>query len=325
MSELRKDPVVERWVIIDSAMVRTPAPLPPDDADELVCPLCPGSEHLCPPDIEVQGGARVIPNHFPLLTIEQDLKRGACGIYDQISGVGANEIIIETPRHGLRQSQLETRELEDLFRAYRERVIDLLRDERLRYVLVYRNQGRIAGANLAGHAHSALLALPIVPRGIQEELSGAKRHFELKERCVYCDILEQEARDGQRLICETEQFMALAPFAARLPFETWIVPKCHNSRFIATTAAELADLALIFKNVMTALDAALDKPPYNYAIHAAPRGAEADEYYHWHIEIIPRLTSLSGFELGGEMFINVTPPEEAAAFLKTCLRRKGLA
>ncbi|OPZ59126.1 MAG: Galactose-1-phosphate uridylyltransferase [Deltaproteobacteria bacterium ADurb.Bin510] len=206
--------------------------------------------------------------------------------------------------------------------ACRERVVDLLRDERLRYVLVYRNQGRIAGAVLPEHAHTVLLALPVVPRVIQEELAGARRHYELKERCVYCDILEQELRDGKRVVAESEHFLAMAPFAARLPFETWIVPRRHGSRFIDVSDAALADLAALFKGVMSGLDAALDRPPYNYVIHAAPRGVEADDYYHWHIEILPRLTSLSGFELGGEMYINVTPPEEAAAFLKTCIKQK---
>ena len=322
MSELRKDPVIERWVLIVNATVRTPAPLSADPSSDLACPFCPGNEHLCPPPIAVPGGSRVIPNHFPLLTIEQDLKRGASGIYDQISGVGANEVIIETVRHDLRQSELELPELEALFLTYRERVKDLLRDERLRYVLVYRNQGRLAGANLPDHAHSVLLALPIVPRVIQEELAGARRHYELKERCVYCDILEQELGEKQRLVAASQHFVAIAPFAARLPFETWILPRRHASRFISVTDAELSDLAALFKDVIGRLDAALDRPPYNYVIHAAPRGAEADEYYHWHIEILPRLTSLSGFELGGEMFINVTPPEEAAGFLRNCIKPK---
>ncbi len=328
MSELRKDPVVDRWVIITDDASRAPGQLEkkarPQASGDL-CPFCPGNEHLCPPDILTNKNSadgnhwslRVIPNRSPILMVEEELKRSGEGLYDKISGVGANEVIIETSRHAVRQSQMELHELENIFWAYRDRILDLKKDSRIRYVLVYKNQGQSAGATVEDHQYSIIMALPIVPRVIMEELEGARKHFEYKDRCIYCDIIQQELSQESRIVAETRHFVAIQPFAPRMAFETWIIPKRHSARFVEIEPTEIHEAAILMKEVLAKLDLALSDPDYNYVIHAAPFGEDCEKYYHWHIEILPRMSRFTGFELGSDLFINATPPEEAARFLKT--------
>jgi len=256
-----------------------------------------------------------VPNRSPILVVEEELKRMGEGLYDKISGIGANEVIIETPRHDIRQSQMESGELENIFWAYRDRVLDLKRDTRMRYVLLYKNYGQMAGATL-DHQYSILMGLPIVPRGVLEEVEGAKKHFDYKERCVYCDIIRQEIQQEIRVISETKDFLAIEPFAPRVPFETWILPKRHTPRYENIEPREIREIALIFKEVVLRLDEALNNPAYNYVIHTTPFNIASEQYYHWHMEILPRLTFITGFEWGSDVYINLTSPEDAASFLK---------
>jgi UDPglucose--hexose-1-phosphate uridylyltransferase len=328
MSELRKDPIVDRWVIIADGTGRTPI-IPKEggfSSAGILCPFCPGNEHLCPPEIlsnrpsdsqpnDSRWRLRVVPNRSPILVVEEELKRMGEGLYDKISGIGANEVIIETPRHDIRQSQMESGELENIFWAYRDRVLDLKRDTRMRYVLLYKNYGQMAGATL-DHQYSILMGLPIVPRGVLEEVEGAKKHFDYKERCVYCDIIRQEIQQEIRVISETKDFLAIEPFAPRVPFETWILPKRHTPRYENIEPREIREIALIFKEVVLRLDEALNNPAYNYVIHTTPFNIASEQYYHWHMEILPRLTFITGFEWGSDVYINSTSPEDAASFLK---------
>jgi UDPglucose--hexose-1-phosphate uridylyltransferase len=328
MSELRKDPVVERWVIISDDTIRPPSIVEKgkEGDAENICPFCPGNEYLCPPEIlanrpydsnpnDQQWNLRVIPNRSPLLVVEEEYKRLGEGLYDKITGVGANEVIIETPGHNIRQGQMAVAELENLFWAYRDRIIDLRKDRRMRYVLIYKNCGTFAGATL-DHAYSLLMALPIVPRAILDEIEGARKHFHYKERCIYCDVIRQEIQLESRVVCESDNFLAIEPFAPRMPFETWVLPKRHAPRFENIEPMEIHDLASIFKDVLGRLDKGLNYPDYNYYIHTAPFGSECDPFFHWHIEIIPRLIPRTGLEWGSEIYINSTPPEDAARFLR---------
>ncbi len=331
MSELRKDPVVDRWVVISDDEIRTPSIVRKTeklDQDGL-CPFCAGNEHLCPPEIlasrpfgsspnDQQWNLRVIPNRFPLLVVEEEYKRMGEGLYDKITGIGANEVIIETRQHGTRQGKLAVPELENLFWAYRDRIIDLKKDSRMRYVLIYKNCGSNAGATL-DHAYSLLMAFPIVPRSILDEIDGARKHFHYKERCIYCDVIRQEIRLETRVVSESDNFLAIEPFAPRVPFETWILPKRHVPRFENIEPMEISDLSELFKDVLKRLDAGLDYPDYNYAIHTAPFGNDCDPFFHWHMEILPRLVPMTGLELGSEIFLNVTSPEEAAKFLRSLI------
>jgi len=261
---------------------------------------------------------RVVPNKFPALQIEGTLDRRGEGLYDKMNGVGAHEVVIEGPQHDLDLGDLPVAHVVEVLKAYRERVVDLHRDKRIRYVLIFKNHGPGAGATLE-HTHTQLVATPIIPKILMEELEGSRRYYELKERCVFCDIIQQDTADhnGRRVVVTNERFVAIEPFAPRVPFETWILPRAHDASFHSlSTDEEFHELASLLKDTLQRLNRALDRPPFNFVIHTAPV-AEGDlEHYHWHIEITPTLTRVAGFEIGSGFYINPTPPEDAAQFLR---------
>ncbi|MBY0374822.1 MAG: DUF4931 domain-containing protein, partial [Bryobacteraceae bacterium] len=237
MPELRKDPITGRWVIIATDRAQRPDTFirqPVTITGERFCPFCPGSESKTPPEVLAyrHNGAgansagwnlRVVPNKFPALRVEGDIERTGVGMFDQMSGVGAHEVLIETPDHQATLATLPEKRIEDLFWAFRDRVLDLKRDLRLRYFVLFKNHGETAGATLE-HTHSQLIALPVVPFTVIEEMKGARKHYDHHDRCVYCDILRQELDTAARLVQANEQFVAITPYAGRFPFETWIVP-----------------------------------------------------------------------------------------------------
>jgi UDPglucose--hexose-1-phosphate uridylyltransferase len=328
MPELRKDPVAGRWVIISTDRAKRPNSFAATEMKSVggFCPLCPGNEDKTPPEIiayrpdgsrpNTPGWTlRVVSNKFPALRIEGDLNKKADGIYDKMNGIGAHEVIIESPNHNELLSTMPLKSIENILRAYRDRIVDLSRDRRFRYISIFRNQGEVAGASLE-HPHSQLIALPVVPKRPQEEISGSKNYFDYKERCVFCDIVYQELSEGVRIVAENSEFLSIAPFAARFPFETWILPKKHISAFERNPEWMFTFLAEIFSETFQKLDRALACPPYNYMLHTAPLNSRSDEYNHWHFEIIPRLIRIAGFEWGSGFYINPTPPEEAAKFLR---------
>jgi UDPglucose--hexose-1-phosphate uridylyltransferase len=247
--------------------------------------------------------------------VEGDLKRQGDGMYDRMSGVGAHEVIIETPDHLSTLSDMPEKRVEDLFWAFRERVLDLKKDVRLRYIMLFKNHGEPAGATLA-HTHSQLIALPVVPKRVQEELEGARRYFEYKERCVYCDIVREEQDNSSRIVIESDHFLVICPYAPRFPFETWIVPKVHQSHIETMPIDAVQNLAHVLQQTLQKLDRTLERPPYNFVVHSAPVQDANMQHYHWHIEIIPKLTRVAGFEWGTGFYINPTPPEESAKFLR---------
>jgi UDPglucose--hexose-1-phosphate uridylyltransferase len=328
MSELRKDPITGRWVIISSERYKRPTDFQDQRTRKKAgfCPFCEGNERTTPPEILAYraGGAapngpgwrlRVVPNKFPALQIEGDLDKRGEGMFDKMNGVGAHEVIIESPDHNATLANLPQKAMEEVLGAYRGRMEDLKKDKRFQYTLIFKNEGLTAGATLE-HTHSQLIALPVVPIQVQEELDGCTRHYQLKERCIFCDIIRQEQQAGARVVVETSLFIALAPFAPRFPFETWVLPKRHESCFACATNDEYVDLAGLLQNVLRRLDRALSSPPYNYVIHTSPFKEENNDYYHWHIELSPKLTSVAGFEWGSGFYINPTPPEESAKFLR---------
>lgn len=332
MPELRKDPVVGRWVIISTERSRRPGHFTPETAvapAQGYSPFVEGREDMTPPEVYAMRPAgakkdgpgwsvRVVPNKFPALQIEGTLDRRGEGLYDKMNGVGAHEVVIETPDPVAQLADLPVEQVQRVLVAWRERMRDLRNDPRLRYALVFKNHGAGAGATLE-HSHSQIIAMPIVPRMVQEELDGARRYFELKERPVFSDIIEQETGEGQgrRVVSRTSRHIALAPFAPRFPFETWVMPLARRAAFhTIDDADELLDLAGILKDTLGRLNAALDSPPYNLLLHTAPLGEPDLPYYHWHIEIMPKLTRVAGFEMGSGFYINPTPPEDAAQFLR---------
>jgi UDPglucose--hexose-1-phosphate uridylyltransferase len=328
MPDLRKDPIVGRWVIVAKSRAKRP-----HDFDQgstfrraAFCPFCEGNESTTPPEIvayrppgQSPNGPgwriRVVPNKFPALEIEGDLQSRGEGIYDIMRGVGAHEVIIESPRHLVSITDLNEEQLADVYWIYRERLADLKRDRRLVYGMVFKNVGPGAGASLE-HAHSQLIVTPIVPISVAEEMSGSQRHFDHRGRCVYCDLIRQELEDGRRIVLDTPGFTAFCPFASRFPFETWVAPKSHVSHYEHLSRPAAEELARVMRQVVARIESALDRPAYNYIIHTAPFDTPELKHYHWHIEIMPRLTNVAGFEWGTGFYINPVPPEEAAAFLR---------
>ncbi len=332
MPELRKDPVIGRWVIISTERSFRPlthrcdAPSPDElRRHEAMCPFCEGHESRTPPEIlahRASGPAngpgwriRVIPNKFPVLRVEGSLERYGDGMYDRMDGLGAHEVVVETPAHGRRLSEMSVEELTLVLGAWHDRIVDLHRDLRLQYVLVYHNEP--PGADMAGtHPHSQLIALPIVPRRVADELAGARRYYEFKERCVFCDMVRQELAEGRRLVYENTRFVVIQPYAPRFPFETWLLPKRHQASYHGAGGVPWRELAQALLVAVHKLDHALEKPAYSLILHNSPRVVDHPDHFHWHIEIVPQISRVSGFEWGSGFYINPTAPEQSARFLR---------
>jgi UDPglucose--hexose-1-phosphate uridylyltransferase len=258
---------------------------------------------------------RVVPNNNPYLRVETPLQKKGIGIFDMVSGTGANEVIIEMPEHNTDIDSMPEERVASIIKTYAARMNDLKNDIRLEYVLVFKNRGRRAGGHL-DHAHSQLMALPVVPKRVQEEIDCAKEFFTFKNRCIYCDLVDNELMMKDRVVSETEFFLCITPFASRSPFEMWILPKAHKSHFSDIDPKEIEDFAFVLKDSIRRMNKALKNPAYNYIIHTSPQKSPKLEHYHWHIEISPRIKSLAGFEWGSGFYINPTIPEETAAFLR---------
>jgi UDPglucose--hexose-1-phosphate uridylyltransferase len=329
MPELRKDPVLGRWIIIAKERRKRPTDFIVEKSEVRggFCPLCPGNEQFTPSEVmAIRGGVesttnapdwqvRVVPNKYPALIIEGDLGKEAEGLYDRMNGIGAHEVIIECPGHHDILWRLPTEHIVLTLKVFRDRLIDLQRDPRFRYVMVFKNSGKAAGASLE-HSHSQLIALPVVPRMIVSELEGALSYFRYKDRCLFCDIIRQEMQQEIRIVCQNDHFVAISPFAPRTPFEMWVLPKVHASGFCTTPDTALPALAEIIAESLLRLDACIPGVPYNFVLHTRPLHAGSLEHYHWHFEIVPKLTSIAGFEWGSGFYINPMPPEEAAHFLR---------
>ena len=332
MPELRKDPIVGRWVIIAtergkrSSDYRPAAPVP--GVEPRFCAFCPGNEDKTPPEIlayRPEGTkpntpgwtVRVIANKFPALRVEGGLNREGEGIYDKMNGVGAHEVIIETPDHKATLATLAAKQVEDVLWSFRDRILDLKKDKRFRFILLFKNYGEAAGASIE-HGHSQLIAMPIVPGNVLDELRGAKEYYDFKERCIFCDIVRQELASKVRLVNENEHYVCIAPYAARFPFETWILPKTHDPYFEDSQKYEFEALSRMLIDALKRQNKALNTPPYNFIIHSSPFNQKYhdEDYYHWHLEIMPHVTQIAGFERGTGFYINPTPPEEAAKFLR---------
>lgn len=328
MPEFRKDPVLKRWVIIATERAKRPHDLARPKVEEKAafCPFDYGNEHTTPPEILAFRPAdtapntpgwwvRVVPNKFGAVSPSLSPKRYGVGMFDAMDGFGYHEVIVETPDHNTHLALMDYKQVEEVVWAYKLRYETIAKDQSIQYVLIFKNHGRDAGASLQ-HPHSQLIALPIVPKRVQEELSGSKEYYSYKERCVFCDIVNQEVEEKERVVEENEDFISIEPFAARFPCETWIIPKRHIHIFGDVTEGEVRNFARILKNTLYRIFVALDNPPYNFMLHTAPTDGEGKIYYHWHLEIVPRLTNVAGFEWGSGFYINPMPPEEAAKYLR---------
>jgi UDPglucose--hexose-1-phosphate uridylyltransferase len=232
-----------------------------------------------------------------------------------MSGTGAHEVIIETPDHSTQLADLEENQIFEVITTYKERALDLTKDHRFKYILVFKNHGQSAGASLS-HSHSQLIAMPVVPKLVKEELDGSQRYFDFRQRCIFCDILKQELEDSRRLVAQNEKFISLAPFAPRFPFETWIIARRHFASFNSIEDDEIRALSQILKTTLQKINRALSNPDYNYLVHTAPTDNPEPGYYHFHLELMPKLTKIAGFEVGSGFYINPTLPEDAAKYLR---------
>ena len=336
MPELRKDPVIGRWVIIATERAKRPKDFKVSEnhVKEEECPFCAGHERMTPPEIfairdpgsKSNGpgwNVRVVPSVSPVLRIEGELNRRGNGMYDVTDGIGAHEIVVETPEHIKDFYGMSVEQVSKVAKALAVRIEDLQRDERFKYVLAFKNYGRSAGGSHLKHSRSQIIATPVTPKRIKEKLFGSKKYFEFRERCIFCDIIRQEIMTNSRIVCQTDHFVAICPFASQFPFEIAIFPKRHSCDYYAMNDAELVDIGKILVNVFVRLNKALGEFPYNLIIHTAPSRKKKKGYwetiqedYHWHIEIMPRLTQVAGFEWGSGFYINPTPPEEAAKYLQ---------
>ena len=325
MPELRKDPLLGRWVVIGTERVRRPADfhVPHRPRRTGSCILCAGRERETPPEVlayrdKPDTGAwrvRVVPSKFPALRVEGDLERRGHGLYDLMNGIGAHEVIVESPRHEDTLARLTVSAVEDVVRAWRDRIVDLKRDHRFRAIVVFRSYAAADGAATL-HSHSQLLATPTPSRVVNDELHHARAYHDYRERCLFCDILHQETDERSRLVIDGDHVVAFAPFAARVPFETWLLPRRHAAAFEHSSAGELRDLARSLRGVLRRLDRALGDPPFELTLHSAPFADGESPYYHWHVEIMPTLPLPAGAERGSGFSLNPMPPEDAARFLR---------
>ena len=336
MPELRKDLITDRWVIVATERAGRPHDFTQTDTgpEPAACPFCRGHESQTPPELwaaRASGGpnqpgwkVRVIPNKFPALRIEGEMNREAEGIYDRMNGIGAHEVIIDTPDHNQALEEQPVSDIALALTACQERMIDLQRDDRFRYILAFKNVGREAGASLR-HSHYQLIATPVTPSRVKAKLTGARDYYQRKERSVFHDILRHEQRDGRRVVFENTGFLVFCPFAARFPFELCILPKRQAADYHLIKPEERLLLAEALKIALDKLARGLQRPQYNLILQTAPlraghrRGGywdTIDQDFCWHVEILPRLTRTAGFEWGTGFFINPMPPEESAAFLR---------
>lgn len=348
MSELRHDPLTDRWVIISTERGERPF-----DIERLpkkkksFCPFCPGNESKTPiPEIYaiLKNGSirekvedrdyikpdwlvRVIPNKYPALQPYSKIIRRGVGVFDKINGIGAHEICIESPEHSIEIPELPFNQVVNILEVLKFRMNDLEKNSFFQYLSIFKNKGDDAGASLE-HPHFQINAYPITPSEVARELNCCKDHYNKKIRCLVCDILSQEIDSGERIIEANEAFVVLSPFAARFPGELLIAPapteETHNHCFFSSDISIIKMLASVLQRTLIRLMRKYNDPDYNIYIHTAPffrdqrngHGATIKNDYHWHLHIMPRITKIAGNELANDCYINTVTPESVAKLLR---------
>jgi UDPglucose--hexose-1-phosphate uridylyltransferase len=329
MTELRQNMATKEWVVIaservkrpdDYVLAQTPVIEPKLPAHDPHCPFCPGNEEI---DLEVARlpvagpwQTRVVNNRYPALSMEGDLVRTYNGVHRLISGVGYHEVVVDHPTHNTTLALMEPEEIQVYLRTLYERGWVIRGDARIEQIIYFKNHGERAGASLK-HPHSQIIGLPVVPTDIRHRIEEAQRYFDDNGQCVFCMMMQDELEKGERLITTSEQFVAFVLYASPSPFHMWILPRQHSVSFLYSQKDQLVDLAHILHNVMRRLFVGLKDPSYNLIIRSAPVKEISNDYFHWYIAIVPRVSRTAGFELGSGMFINPSLPEECADFLRT--------
>lgn len=339
MSELRKDLISGRWVIIATERSKRPDDFRPRGAAAPVseaagfCPFCEGNESKTPPEVAALRAAgtapdspgwtvRVVPNKFPALNRGTPPPKTSQGVFHSMEGVGVHEVVIENPDHALELSDLPAVHIRDVLQMFQQRIRTIESELHYQYVQVFKNKGKEAGASLS-HPHSQIVATPIVPKRVKEEIYGADRLFRSFKECGYCRILREEEAAAKRLVLRNRHVCVIAPYASRFPFEMAFYPLRHSSTFTEVSGDELLALAEAMKSALARLKNTVGDPPFNMVLHQAPNPSislkgwpDIDKSYHWHLEIFPILTKVAGFEWGTGFYINPVPPETAAECLR---------
>jgi len=326
MSELRQDPTTKEWVIMAPERANRPTQHPAKRQDEELpswdpsCPFCPHNEEQTPEEvfrIPISSGksaweVRVVPNRFAALTPAGDISRREDGpLFRKMSGFGIHEVIIEGPSHNTPMALMPYQHIEKVLIAYQERYNTIKKNRQIRFIHIFKNHGWRAGTSLV-HSHSQLVATPIMAPYYHRKFDVALDYYADMGRCLYCDLICWEQDKAERVVAETKDFVVFHPYASHVPFETWIIPKAHLSSFGLLPPANFTELAKVLKDVLFCLYEKLDNPAFNLMIDSAGTLDEEDPYYHWHIRIIPRLTTIAGFEMGSGIYITSALPEETA-------------
>ena len=331
MSVVRQDLSTKDWTIFATERAKRPK----DERkvvekrqikDEYVksCPFCKGNESMTPEEVfsikeEGSWKIRVVPNKFPALKLKKEydgtIDRHINDGYLYMDGVGSHEVIIESPKHNDDLATVKLEQVEKVMLTYRQRFIELSKNEDYQLIVIFRNHGIRAGTSLE-HSHSQLVATPFVPCYVRNKLFESQRYFDDLGRCVFCDMIKYELKDNERMICENEDFVAFAPYASVVPYNIVILPKKHESCFVDVSEKDVKGLALILKIILQKLYYLLDDPDYNYVIDSSPIDKSGERHYHWHLKILPRLTTRAGFEIGSGVNINTILPEDCAKSLR---------
>lgn len=332
MTELRRDIITGDWVIIAVERAVRPnstnCPTAVDNSGQSMvkdCPFCYGNENKTPPEIlayRLPGETgitgwelRLVPNQYAALKPVDDENIKRSGIFESMSGMGNHEVLIESPKHNGSLGSYPLEHTVKIIKVLKDRYRQLKNDSRIKYIQIFKNCGAAAGASQV-HPHFQLIATPVVPQKVLRLWSGAGNFYQRKKKCVYCEIIKQEKIIGQRVVVTNKNFTAICPFASRFPGEVWILPVIHQSDFGHLKDEQLGDLAEILKNVIGKLEVAFENPPYNLVLYTRPKRSGHKDYCHWHIVIMPRITTMAGFELGSGININLMSPELACQTLR---------
>jgi len=341
MTQLRQDPGTREWVIIAAERAKRPkdftkAPRAAEDlppTHDPKCPFCPGNEGMTPPEVLAYADGprqpngpdwklRVIPNKFAAVSFGGSQERYLDGMFRSMDGLGSHEVVVETPRHDLSIGTMPVERVQQVLAAYRDRLSALNSDERVSLVTIFRNHGVGAGTSLV-HPHSQIVATPVVPLHVRHRLDAWRDYYDDNGSCSLCDMLAAELEAETRVVMQTDHFAVICPFASRSPMETLIIPKAHRATLGTDGEGELADLARVLSTLMGAFHEAMSDPDYNYVVRTAPSEELTADYIHWSVKVVPRLSTPAGFEIGSGMYINATPPEDAAAFLREAIEAKA--
>ncbi|MDA8217255.1 MAG: galactose-1-phosphate uridylyltransferase [Dehalococcoidales bacterium] len=338
MPELRRDPVTQGWVVIATERGKRPHDFAKQPRSKETngnkCPFCEGNEALTPPEVMAYRPAgtppntpgwtvRVVPNLYPAFGPPTgDLNERRQGMYVMMNGLGAHEVLITSPRHGDDVPTLPTPQVALMAQSYIDRYLAQKANPIVQYVHIIMNYGKEAGASRE-HPHSQLFALPLVPDLVEKELRGAGAYKAEHGHCIFCDMVRQELASGERIVLENERFVVFTPYASKVPFEMWVVPKAHQPRFEGMDQKDVQFFADALKRALGKLHVGINDPPFNYWIHTSPTQRDVGDIYHWHLEIAPKLAIAAGFELGSGIMINTALPEAAAEFLRLTQAPEG--